>query len=235
MLRAELVFPWVIMSEKLCCGPGFAIRRAFAICLVCAATTSFLLSIAESFSEDDACPGLKRATAGVDERADAWAEDVNTLDETAAATKDPFLNTVAFLEEGEGFVGVVGGFEIVCVVDPDTVPFVELVGVVSISRMSAVVTPTIFSLLSGESPHVERDSCASVYRQSALFRRQFEHGIPLSHLRLFWRHRLQEVATLCRLRVFWGRLGKPRSNLGRGSNLGASGLSLMGKSGGLVE
>ena len=44
-------------------------------------------------------------------------------------------------------------------------------------------TPRIFSWLSGRSPHVDRDCCASVYRQSALFRLQFEHGTPPSHFR----------------------------------------------------
>lgn len=43
--------------------------------------------------------------------------------------------------------------------------------------------PRIFSWLSGRSPHVDRDCCASVYRQSALFRLQFEHGTPPSHFR----------------------------------------------------
>lgn len=75
--------------------------------------------------------------------------------------------------------------------------------------------PRIFSWLSGRSPHVDRDCCASVYRQSALFRLQFEHGTPPSHFRLFWRQRLHEVATLCLFRVLPGTWGTERLSLGR--------------------
>lgn len=96
---------------------------------------------------------------------------------------DPFLHVEPFLMEE----GLSGDFKVpleaACKLDPNTVVSVEVTSCESISRMSAVETPMIFSLLSGESPQVERDSCASVYRQSALFRRQFEHGIPLSHFR----------------------------------------------------
>lgn len=51
------------------------------------------------------------------------------------------------------------------------------------SSSTEAETPRIFSWLSGKSPHVDRDCCASVYRQSALFRLQFEHGTPPSHFR----------------------------------------------------
>ncbi|KAI8601232.1 hypothetical protein EDD21DRAFT_112696 [Dissophora ornata] len=49
---------------------------------------------------------------------------------------------------------------------------------------------------------------------------------------LFCRQRLQDVATLCRLRVFPGRLGMLKSTLSRGSVFGANGLSRRGSSGG---
>ena len=159
-------------SERSSCGPGLATRNAFAICFDCA-SIPFLLSRIVVCSADT-CPGLNNDVAAEEDAVSVVLE--NTDAAFGSLDASGFLDWEGGVVDGSIADGDAGGAADVGVGE-------SLGAAAGESPRSAVETPTTFSLLNGESPQVDRDCCASVYRQSALFLLQFEHGMPLSHLR----------------------------------------------------